>query len=379
MRFSNALVWHALETCRSLHAAGHEVRLYCQRGAPLADQSKREPYFVNRDLHLNRADPRDVVRGLSALRQALREFRPDVLNPHCPPGHSYLALARLLERQDIPLVRTVADPRPPNRNLINRRLHERHTDALIFTTQSSRQRYERILHLPADRTFTIYPGFRANDFAENVQSADYRKQLSVREDQVLAGIIARMSPEKGQEVLFEALRLLEPDYRRRLRVAIAGADSKERTRRDLEVLATRMGVAEPITFLGKLEQVAPLIAELDFGIITSTRSEAICRIALEYMSFGVPIIVSNVNILPEVVRAGENGWTFANHDAAALARHLRFVIDHADERRLRGKRGYAMVRSEFSAVHEYEEVLTVFERLRDGDRAANVRSSPEVS
>ncbi len=379
MRFSNALVWHALETCRSLHAAGHEVRLYCQRGAPLADQSKREPYFVNRDLHLNRADPRDVARGLSVLRQALREFRPDVLNPHCPPGHSYLALARSIEKLHIPLVRTVADPRPPNRNLINRWLHERHTDALIFTTQSSRQRYERILHLPADRTFTIYPGFRAEDFSRDVQSADFRKQLGVHEDQILAGIIARMSPEKGQEVLLEALRLLEPEYRQRLKVVIAGSDSKERTRSDLEALATRMGVAEHVMFLGRLEQVAPLIAELDLGVITSTRSEAICRIALEYMSFGVPIIVSDVNILPEVVRDGENGWTFANHNAAALAKQLRQAIDHPHERKLRGKRGYEMVRSDFSAVQECEEVLTVFEHLRAAGHVPNARSSAGIS
>ncbi len=364
MRFANALVWHALETCRSLHEAGHEVRLYCQRGAPLADLSRGEAFEVNRDLHLSRADPREMLQGLTVLRRALREYRPDILNPHCPPGHSYLALARSLERSRMPLVRTVADPRSPNRNWVNRWLHERHTDALIFTTESSRRRYEQALRLPDDGTYTIYPGFRADDFVRDVSRIGYRQLLGVRKDQILAAVVARMSPEKGQEVLLEALRLLEPQHRERIKVVIAGPDAKERRRHDLEMLAAQLSVAEHIAFLGRLEHVAPLIAELDLGIITSTRSEAICRIALEYMSFGVPIIASDVNVLPEVVQDGNNGWTFANYDAGALARQLRHAIDDQDERKRRGSRGLAMVHNEFSAVREREQVEQLFEQLR---------------
>ena len=55
-------------------------------------------------------------------------------------------------------------------------------------------------------------------------------------------------------------------------------------------------------FPDKLDDVRPLMSELDVGVITSTRSEAICRVALEYMSFGIPVMASDVNILPEVVR-----------------------------------------------------------------------------
>ena len=347
---------------RALHSAGHEVQLFCQRGSPLAESSISEPFYVNRDLNLNRVDPGNVSRGVSTLRKTLRDFRPDILNPHCPPGHTFSALTAALERLPLPIVRTVAEPRPPKGNLFNRWLHERRTQAIILTTDSSRERYESVFRV-GHHAFTIHPGFRAHDFVRDTQRGLMRRQLGIKDDQLLAGIIARMSPEKGQEVLLRALTHLTPDERRRLRVVIAGQDSRERSRSDLETLARQLGVAEYVTFLGTLDSVQPLIADLDLGIITSTRSEAICRIALEYMSFGVPIIASNVNILPEVVRHGENGWTFRNHDAQELAVCISDAMKSTDERQRRGQRGLEMVQDEFSIAHEREQIVGIFENV----------------
>lgn len=364
VRFPNALAWHALEVCRGLHAAGHHVLLLCQRDSPLASWSQGQLFPVNCDLNLNRLHPRDVARGISELRRTFREFQPDILNPHCPPGHTYFALVRSLEKSEAPLIRTVAEPRPPKRNLLNRRLHEKMTDGVILTTESSHWRYSRIFTLNRAPVRTILPGFRADDFTRNVTKRGYREQLGLRNGQVLAGIVARMSPEKGQEVLLAAMQLLSPADRDRLHCVIAGQDSRERTRLDLQQLAKSLGVQKHVTFLDPLDDVRPLLAELDLGIITSNRSEAVCRIALEYMSFGIPIVASNVNILPEVVRDGINGWIFPNHDAAALAARLREILYDEDERTRRGQKGYALVRDDFSSKHEIEQIVAMYQTAR---------------
>ena len=327
----------------------------------MADWSRAERFAVNSDLNLNRVDPANVLKGIATLRRTLKTFRPDLLNPHCPPGHAFLAMASELEAQRIPLVRTAGEPRPPRRNVFNRWLHERRADAIILTTDSSRARYRSAFNLDGVVTWTIHPGFRADDFTAGVRPGNLREQFGIADGQILAGIVARMSPEKGQEVLLHALQKLEPEYLRRLHVVLAGGDSRERSARDLELLADRLGVRRHLTFLGNLDDVRPLLSELDVGIITSTRSEAICRIALEYMSFGVPIIASDVNILPEVVRDGENGWIFHNHDAAGLARQLRAAIDQSGERQRRGQRGYELVHNDFSATRATGAIVAVFD------------------
>jgi glycosyltransferase involved in cell wall biosynthesis len=321
------------------------------------------PFAVNSDFNLNHWSLGQNLRALSVFRRTLREFKPNILNPHCPPGHSYLAVARAMEGISAPLIRTVADPRPPRMNPINTYLHHRRTDGIIFTTDSSRLRYGRRLRLDVSRVRTILPGFRADEFAHGAPAASYRVRFNLNKDQLLAGIIARMSPEKGQEVLLHALSLLSDADRRRIFCIISGEDTRERGQRDLAELADKLGVTRLIAFAPRLDDVRGLMAELDLAVITSTRSEAICRIALEYMSLGVPVIASDVNILPEVIHDGANGWTFPNHDAHALAACLHHALNNPEERHRRGHNGFDAVRTLFHLDRELDETLDFYNRL----------------
>jgi glycosyltransferase involved in cell wall biosynthesis len=362
VRFANALAWHAAEVANGLHRRGHEVRLFCQKGSPLAERLRDAPFAVNSDFNLHEVRPDRSLRALREIRRVLREFRPDVLNPHCPPGHAYFALARHFEKAHMPLIRTVADPRPPKVNFLNAHLHHRLTQGIVFTTSSSRQRYQKRFRLAPSRLRTILPGFRADDFCSPA-TGGYRARFGLRDEQLLAAVVARMSPEKGQEVVLHALAMLSDAERQQIFFILAGEDTQQRDRHDLARLAARLGVEKHIAFVGRLDDVRPLMAELDLALITSTRSEAVCRVALEYLSYGVPVIASDVNILPEVIRDGENGWTYLHDDPAALAQRLQEALSEPEERRRRGQRGREMVHTTFSLDRELDETLDFFGEL----------------
>lgn len=338
--------------------------LCCKKDSFLARWSEGAPFPVNSELELDRTGAGGLLPGYKALRQIVHDFRPDVLNPHCPPGHSFLALLRSLGRLRVPLIRTVADPRPPSNNPANWLLHRRFTDGLIFTTASSQRRYEPFVDLRRLNHQVILPGFRADDFVDGVRAGGYRKRYGLKPEQLLIGIIARMSPEKGQEVLLEALALLSAEERSRIVCVLAGEDTRDRNHEDLKTIAKLFGVERQIRFLGRLDDVRPLMSELDVGVVTSVRSEAICRVALEYMSFGIPVISSDVNILPEVVLNGRNGLTFPNRNAHALAEGLRTMLRHADEPNRLGSAGRDMVHSAFSLGHEIEQTVAFYEQAR---------------
>jgi glycosyltransferase involved in cell wall biosynthesis len=369
IRFASALAWHARKVARALARDGHEVQLFCQQDSPLAEWTRRDDYAVDHSLNLNSSSPAMILRGMHHMRRALREFRPDVLNPHCPPGHSYLALARKLERMSLPLVRTVAEPRSPKRNPVNLYLHERLTQGLVYTTASSKRRYHELFDLRSLSEAVILPGFLADEFTLCVQPTNLKRQLNLPVEKLLFGIVARMSPEKGQEVLIEALALLPESVRNQTHFLLTGEDSRERGQSQLRALAETMGVQNLITFQPRHEDIRPVIAALDVGLITSVRSEALCRVALEYMSFNKPVISSNVNILPEVVRDNENGWVFPNRDAAALARAIEDALLHPEKRERFGARGHALVTSEFAMHTELSQLLSFY-------REAMSRNSP---
>src|SRR5205814_7043209 len=71
--------------------------------------------------------------------------------------------------------------------------------------------------------------------------------------------------------------------------------------------ARMLGVEDSVSFLGKLDQIAPLLAAADLFLLPS-QSESFGLSALEALASGVPVIGTNAGGLPAVVRDGETGF-----------------------------------------------------------------------
>ncbi len=103
-------------------------------------------------------------------------------------------------------------------------------------------------------------------------------------------------------------------------------------RNDAEEEARILGVDKEVHFLGKIEQVAPLLASADLFLLPSDR-ESFGLSALEALASGVPVIGCNVGGLPEVVREGETGALRAPADVDGMAAAALAIL--RDDRRWR--------------------------------------------
>jgi L-malate glycosyltransferase len=87
---------------------------------------------------------------------------------------------------------------------------------------------------------------------------------------------------------------------------------------DAEEEARNLGVDGDVFFLGRIEQVAPLLASADLFLLPSNR-ESFGLSALEALASGVPVVGSLAGGLPEVVRDGETGALRAVGDVEGMA------------------------------------------------------------
>lgn len=149
------------------------------------------------------------------------------------------------------------------------------------------------------------------------------------------GYVGRLTPEKGVDVLLRAAAS-SPGWR----VRIVGDGP---TRHGLERLAEELGVADRSQFVASLDhaELPALYRELDVLVVPSlpTRRwlEQFCRVAVEGMASGVPIVASSSGSLPEVV--GDAGMLVPPGDPDALATALRRLADEPERRRELGNRG----------------------------------------
>jgi L-malate glycosyltransferase len=79
------------------------------------------------------------------------------------------------------------------------------------------------------------------------------------------------------------------------------------------------GVEDSVSFLGKIDSIAPLLAGADLFLLPS-ETESFGLAALEALASGTPVIGSRAGGLPEVVRHGETGVLCEVGDVEGMAR-----------------------------------------------------------
>jgi colanic acid/amylovoran biosynthesis glycosyltransferase len=136
--------------------------------------------------------------------------------------------------------------------------------------------------------------------------------------------VGRLSAEKGHAGLFEALAMLAPQFPD-LRLTLVG-DGPEEAR--LKARAAELGLAERITFTGRLHESATLatVADSDMLVLPSFM-EGLPIVLMEAMALGVPVIASRVAGIPELVADGETGLLFDPANWRGLAEAIARLAD----------------------------------------------------
>jgi N-acetyl-alpha-D-glucosaminyl L-malate synthase BshA len=120
----------------------------------------------------------------------------------------------------------------------------------------------------------------------------------------------------------------------------------------------RLGIEGSVSFLGKIDNVAPLLATADLFLLP-TESESFGLSALEALASGVPVIGADAGGLPEVVRNGETGFLCNVGDVEAMAAAALDLLRNPDKWKAMSDLGAADARARFSQ----DEIVSQYEQM----------------
>ena len=150
------------------------------------------------------------------------------------------------------------------------------------------------------------------------------------------GTVALFRPRKGTEVLLEALALLDRQGLP-VRLRAVGPFQTPRYEAELKDRAKRLGLAELVEWTGFAADVNTELEKLDLFVLPSLFGEGMPMVVLEAMAAGVPVVATEVEGVPEVIRDGREGLIARPGDpqelAQAIARIIRGEVDWAALRR----------------------------------------------
>lgn len=140
------------------------------------------------------------------------------------------------------------------------------------------------------------------------------------------------------------------------------------SRPSLERLADSFEVEDVVTFMGRLpfREVRAVLAEADIGLIphysTPAWNTTMPNKLFDYMLWGIPVLVSEVKPVAQIVRSENCGEVFRDRDPEDLARCIKLLAD-PDVRKIKGSNGLAAVQKRYNWKHDGEVLIKAVEEV----------------
>ncbi|MDR2503161.1 MAG: glycosyltransferase [Deltaproteobacteria bacterium] len=301
VRWFNATAWYGLFLSRLLKEAGHEVLVLGLGGTE--SFAKAEAWGLKpKSLPLNSRRPWKAWGLWRSLRRVVREFKPDLVNCHRGESFALWALVKYMEG-GFALVRTRGDQRPPRNDIFNRLLHTRSADILIVSNTATADIFLDYFNANPERVFTITGGVDTGVFYPDAEAGRVaRTSLGWGPEDFVVGLLGRLDPVKGHEILIKALGRLKNRLKERFncKFLCLGMDS-EMSEADVKRLCRESGIENNVVVTGRVDDVRAWLNALDLGVLSSVASEAIARAALEILACGKPLLSSDIGVMPDIL------------------------------------------------------------------------------
>lgn len=207
---------------------------------------------------------------------------------------------------------------------------------------------DRVIEEDADKYFTIR---KRKELSKEI----YKKQ------DINFLFIGRLVYYKGCKILLEAFRNVE-----NATLTIVGSGPLET---ELKNYVKQYHMEKKVIFTGYVEdeKLPFYFKQCDVFVLASiARSEAFGLVQIEAMSYGKPVINTNLpSGVPYVSLHGKTGLTVEPESAAAMEKAIFWMIEHPKERQEMGENARIRVKEEFCLDHMLNKVYELYKTLTE--------------
>lgn len=198
-----------------------------------------------------------------------------------------------------------------------------------------------------------------------VAAEAFRPNRSRRREPFTVGYLSAIRAEKGLDLLIDAVGSLVREEGREARLAVAGQVLDKAYWRRMQRRVAQNGLTRRMDYHGELsaEQKVEFLHDCSVFVLPSRLAESRGVAAMEAMAAGVPVMVPDRGVFPELVARTGGGALFAAEEVGALAGALaRWMDDPAGADEV-GRRGMEAIARDYSPRQMAEATLAEYRQL----------------
>jgi len=285
----------------------------------------------------------------------LRQHRFDILHTHLCHAN---VLGRVVGRlAGVPVVVSTTHVAEPRRwHLLLERWTVSLVDRVVAVSEAVRRYMVEQARIPAEKILVIRNGVDPSRF--RVRRGEFRQREGIPADRLLVTTVGRLHEQKGLGGLLEAARLVVSE-RPEVRFLVVGEGPQ---RRELLRLRDRFGLEEHVRFLGFRPDVPQILADSDVFVLPSLW-EGLAIALLEAMAAGLPVVVTDVEGVREVVTDGETGLVVPPADDGALVAALGRLLSDPGLRKRLALAGHEQVARHFGWEKVVSDTMALYDTL----------------
>ena len=221
-----------------------------------------------------------------------------------------LGLPIVCKEADFPAVARLSYDAPLRHRLHQCRQHAHFiamTDAIAESLKENGMAADRIARIP-----------------NGVELPETTSPVAGLHDVVYIGNFLQGARRKAFDILFAAWAQLQQQDQGQTRLVVLGAGDSKPWQQYVE----EQGCQASVHFAGAVQDVSEYLCQARLFVLPS-RVEGLSNALLEAMSWGLPVLVSDIQANMAVVRHQENGWAVPVNDSQALAAAMLELL--ADE------------------------------------------------
>lgn len=236
-------------------------------------------------------------------------------------------------------------------------------DLALACSRAVRDQRIRIHGIAPSRVRVLYNGLDLAEFDGLAGSRGPGEGIPAESNETVLCFVGRLVPQKGLDLLFRGLGLLEqvPPWK----VLLVGQGVEEPR---LRAMAADLGLRDRVLFVGPKawREIPAILTGCDLFVHPSRR-EGLGLSIVEAMAARLPVVATSVGGIPEVVTHGKTGMLVPPENPAALADAISHMIQHPDERRRMGRNGREFVEENFDINKIARQLEEIYEELVSDD------------